>query len=166
MNKVADFISGFIDKAKPTVTKLVGGLSKAGNFLTSNHETIGNVLNTFGNVLGSLAPGDANNKLRRLAQGISTTGQSIKDNDNIFNMFGSSIRGILGNRLQQNRQPAIIQQRPQNQQFGITPVQTPIQQPPIAKIPQKSPIHMPQSTSRFTNPSAAKGAFGNGRKII
>ena len=167
MDKISNWLSQTWNQFKPTAQKLVGGLSKAGNFLTSNHETIGNVLNTFGNVLGSLAPGDANNKLKRLAQGLTTTGQSIKDNDNIGGMFTHTLGGLINNyRTRINNQPRITNQtRPQNQQFGINPVQQPIQQPSIPV--QRTKVAAPSVTVPTQQQPTAKGAFiGKSRNII
>ena len=124
LSKVGNILSSAVDTAsnfiKPLKNKVQNGLSKVGNFLDKHHETIGTIASGLGNILM--------NTLNNVGQAFSQNRPS--------NLARQAITQQM-NTAHNNQQQA-QQQRPQNQQFGTNPVNTPIQQPSFNNRPSLS----------------------------
>ena len=126
-SKVADNVGNFIKPIKHNVQQ---GLAKAGNWLDRNHETIGTIATGIGNILSNLPAGQASDKLRQAGNTISDVGQGISSRNYLTGLSGA-INGAFQRpsniaRTPPNRNPQA------NQNPAITPVNSPIQQPPVA----------------------------------
>lgn len=131
-SKVADNVGNFIKPIKHNVQQ---GLAKAGNWLDRNHETIGTIATGIGNILSNLPAGQASDKLRQAGNTISNVGQGISSRNYLTGLSGG-ISGVINGSFQRpsniartppNRNP------PANQNPAINPVNSPIQQPPVAQ---------------------------------
>ena len=105
--------------------KVQNGLSKVGNFLDKHHETIGTIASGIGSILSNLPSGQMKDK-QSYGNTISNVGNSISQN-RPSNLARQAISSQINTMHNQNQQAQ--NQRPQNQQFGTNPVNTPIQQP-------------------------------------
>ena len=130
-SKVADNVGNFIKPIKHNVQQ---GLAKAGNWLDRNHETIGTIATGIGNILSNLPAGAASDKLRQAGNTISDVGQGISSRNYLTGISGaingafqrpSNIARTPPNKLSEANRPA-------NQNPAINPVNSPIQQPPVA----------------------------------
>ena len=130
LSKVGNILSSAVDTAsnfiKPLKNKVQNGLSKVGNFLDKHHETIGTIASGIGNILMNLPAGQMKDKLQSYGQTINGVGQTFSQNrpSNLARQAITQRMNTAHNNQQQTQQ-----QRPQNQQFGTNPVNTPIQQP-------------------------------------
>ena len=118
LGQATDMASNFI---KPLKNKVQNGLSKVGNFLDKHHETIGTIASGIGNILMNLPKGQLSDKLQSYGQTLNNVGQSFSQN-RPSNLARQAISQTVNNAHTQ-------QQRPQNQQFGTTAVNAPVQQP-------------------------------------
>lgn len=123
IGKATDFANTYI---KPLKNKVQNGLSKVGNFLDKNHETIGTIASGIGNILMNLPKGQLSDKLQSYGQTLNSVGQSFSQN-RPSNLARQAITQTMNNA--HNQQQQTQQQRPQNQLFGTTAVNNPIQQP-------------------------------------
>ena len=129
LGQATDMASNFI---KPLKNKVQNGLSKVGNFLDKHHETIGTIASGIGNILMNLPKGQLSDKLQSYGQTLNNVGQSFSQN-RPSNLARQAISQKVNNAHTQQQQTQ--QQRPQNQQFGTTAVNNPIQQPAFAARP-------------------------------
>ena len=129
LSKATDFASNYI---KPLKNKVQNGLSKVGNFLDKNHETIGTIASGIGNILMNLPKGQLSDKLQSYGQTLNSVGQSFSQN-RPSNLARQAITQTVNNA--HNQQQQTQQQRPQNQLFGTTAVNNPIQQPAFTARP-------------------------------
>ena len=131
LGKASDFADTYI---KPLKNKVANGLSKVGNFLDKHHETIGTIASGIGSILSNLPSGQMKDKLQSYGNTLSNVGQAFSQNrpSNLARQAVSQTMNSGGNTSWQ----ASI--RPQNQQFGTTPVNRPIQQPGFgSRAPQQ-----------------------------
>ena len=77
IGKATDFANTYI---KPLKNKVQNGLSKVGNFLDKNHETIGTIASGIGNILMNLPKGQLSDKLQSYGQTLNSVGQSFSQN--------------------------------------------------------------------------------------
>ena len=129
IGKATDFANTYI---KPLKNKVQNGLSKVGNFLDKNHETIGTIASEIGNILMNLPKGQLSDKLQSYGQTLNNVGQSFSQN-RPSNLARQAITQTMNNAHDQQQQTQ--QQRPQNQLFGTTAVNNPIQQPTFTARP-------------------------------
>ena len=125
-SKVADNVGNFIKPIKHNVQQ---GLAKAGNWLDRNHETIGTIATGIGNILSNLPAGAASDKLRQAGNTISDVGQGISSRNYLTGISGA-INGAFQRPSNIARTPP---NAPANQNPAINPVNSPIQQPPVAQ---------------------------------
>ena len=151
LNSAVDTASNFI---KPLKNKVQNGLSKVGNFLDKHHETIGTIASGIGNILMNLPAGQMKDKLQSYGQTINNVGQTFSQN-RPSNLARQAISQQMN--ISHNNQEKVQQQRPQNQQFGTNPVNSPIQQPPFNNR-QQTNMNNRQSPS-FGNRQSP--SFGN-----
>ena len=143
LGKATDFASNIL---KPMKNHVASGLRQAGNFLVKNKDTIGTIATGIGNILSNLPNGELKDKLGKYGSAINTVGGIIGGNkspsnlpiantqQNVHDKMSAQIRPQNTPRINQpQRQPA----RPQNQQFGTQPTQTPIQQPAFGTTTQR-----------------------------
>ena len=139
LSKVGNILSSAVDTAsnfiKPLKNKVQNGLSKVGNFLDKHHETIGTIASGLGNILMNLPAGQMKDKIQSYGNTLNNVGQVFSQN-RPSNLARQAITQQM-NTAHSNQQQA-QQQRPQNQQFGTNPVNTPIQQPGFNNRPSLS----------------------------
>ena len=135
LNQATDFASNII---KPLKNKVQNGLTKVGNFLDKNHETIGTIASGIGNILMNLPKNKLTDKLQSYGQTINNFGQVMSQN-RPSNLARQAITQQMNSAHTQQAQ--VQQQRPQNQQFGTNPVNTPIQQPAFKAPTLNRPQH-------------------------
>lgn len=127
LGKASDFANTYI---KPLKNKVANGLSKVGNFLDKHHETIGTIASGIGSILSNLPAGQMKDKLQAYGNTLNNVGQAFSQN-RPSNLARQAISKTMSNPNPQNtnRESTQSTYRPQNQQFGTTPVNRPIQQP-------------------------------------
>ena len=151
IGKATDFANTYI---KPLKNKVQNGLSKVGNFLDKNHETIGTIASGIGNILMNLPKGQLSDKLQSYGQTLNNVGQAFSEN-RPSNLARQAITQTMNNA--HNQQQQIQQQRPQNQLFGTTAVNNPIQQPAFTAT---------RAARASTSTAARSAPKSNMRRII
>ena len=97
IGKATDFANTYI---KPLKNKVQNGLSKVGNFLDKNHETIGTIASGIGNILMNLPKGQLSDKLQSYGQTLNSVGQSFSQN-RPSNLARQAITQTMNNAIQQ-----------------------------------------------------------------
>ena len=126
LGRASDWASNIIKPIKNHVTQ---GLTKAGNWLDRNHETIGTIASGIGSILQNLPSSKMKDKLESYGNTLSSVGNTFLQ-DRPTNLARKAVSEFMNNRNdQQNYQQ---QFRPYPQTPAIQPVNQPIQQPTIS----------------------------------
>ena len=149
LSKATDIAGNYI---KPLKNKIQNGLSKVGNFLDKNHETIGTIASGIGNILMNLPKGQLSEKLQSYGQTLNNVGQSFSQN-RPSNLARQAITQTMNKA--HNQQQQTQQQRPQNQLFGTTAVNNPIQQPSFT-APRTATLTTTRSPLGLGNPGVRR----------
>ena len=128
LSKASDWASNIIKPMKNHVTQ---GLTKAGNWLDRNHETIGAIASGIGSILQNLPSSKMKDKLQTYGEGLSNFGYTIQHN-RPTNLARNAVSVFMNNRNTHQEQKQ--QERPQPQSPATQPVTFPIQQPVFTGI--------------------------------
>lgn len=115
LGSASDWASNII---KPMKHNVVKGLSKAGNWLDKNHETIGAIATGIGTILQNLPSSKMKDKLQTYGQTLSNVGENVRMN-RPSNLARQSISVMTGSH----------DNRPMPQTPATQPVLQPITQP-------------------------------------
>lgn len=126
LGRASDWASNIIKPIKNHVTQ---GLTKAGNWLDRNHETIGTIASGIGTILQNLPSSKMKNKLESYGNTLSAVGNTFLQ-DRPTNLARKAVSEMMNN--QNNRNNYQQQNRPIPQTPAIQPVNQPIEQPIIS----------------------------------
>lgn len=147
LGRASDWASNIIKPIKNHVTQ---GLTKAGNWLDRNHETIGTIASGIGSILQNLPSSKMKDKLESYGNTLSSVGNTFLQ-DRPTNLARKAVSEFMNNQhTQQNYQQ---QNRPYPQTPAIQPVNHPIEQP-IQQVSRQSTQQFRTGTSnrRSGNP--------------
>lgn len=128
LGKVSDFAGTIMKPIKNHVTQ---GMSKFGNFLDKNHETIGAIASGLGTFLQNLPSSKMKDKLEAYGQGLNSFGNTIHNN-RPTNLARQAVSTFINSRDEQQKQQEQVRPQPQNP--ATQPVAFPIQQPAFTGV--------------------------------
>ena len=133
LNKISSMLGKASDWAgniiKPLKNHVVQGLTKAGNWLDRNHETIGTIASGIGSILQNLPDSKMKEKLQGYGNAFSTVGGALTHN-RPSNLARKGVSMLMnGPNIKQDVQ----QNKQQPQSPAVQPVNAPIQQPSIGQ---------------------------------
>ena len=128
LGKVGNFASQYI---KPIKNHVSQGLSKFGNWVDKNHETLGAIATGVGTILQNLPSSKMKDKLEMYGEGLNNFGNTIQRN-RPTNLARQAVSTFVNGRNEQQKQQEQIRPQPQNP--ATQPVAYPIQQPAFTGV--------------------------------